>query len=242
VRTPFSFPSTVFHHPPVLSFGLAPQHKIPRRLLRFLAGVQAAGISIFCCSSLWPSPHVRSPDSLQAGTSLERRHCIYSLPPVCPRVFSPPKPAAWFVLSGWMDPSPGETVLSNGDTPSQVSAPAEAEPISPEEQAIPPYWQQHERAQARISYISIDNGRLPPILLEDHTEDGSESSKALWARHVTVDDYVIVNGNPPGVGAYVVWNCTVETLNVGIPTPIPWLAVPSWCLRSPSIFVLCGRR
>lgn len=53
-----------------------------------------------------------------------------------------------------------------------------------------------------------------PITLEDHTDEGSEQCKALWAKHVTIDDYVIVSGNAPAVGAYVVWNCTVETLDV----------------------------
>lgn len=86
------------------------------------------------------------------------------------------------------------------------------DPVSPEEQRVPPYWQQ--AANARWSYMSVDANKPPPIRLEDHTEDGSDSSKALWARHVSVDDYVIISGNLPGVGAYVVWNCTVETLNV----------------------------
>jgi hypothetical protein len=54
-----------------------------------------------------------------------------------------------------------------------------------------------------------------PITLEDHTDEGSEQCKALWAKHVTIDDYVIVSGNAPAVGAYVVWNCTVETLDGG---------------------------
>ncbi|KAF2013340.1 Phox-like protein, partial [Aaosphaeria arxii CBS 175.79] len=54
-----------------------------------------------------------------------------------------------------------------------------------------------------------------PILLEDHTDSGSEQCKALWAKHVTIDDYVIVSGTAPGLGAYVVFHCTVETLHGG---------------------------
>ena len=57
------------------------------------------------------------------------------------------------------------------------------------------------------------------IRLEDHTDAGSEQCKALWAKHVTIDDYVIVSGTAPGLGSYVVWNCTVETLNVSLLTP-----------------------
>lgn len=76
---------------------------------------------------------------------------------------------------------------------------------------VPPYWRRHRRD---VSSISIDTSRPSPIRLEDHTIDGSEQAKALWAKHVNVDDYVIVSGNAPGVGAYVVWSCTVETLDV----------------------------
>ncbi|KAF2875005.1 Phox homologous domain-containing protein, partial [Massariosphaeria phaeospora] len=36
-----------------------------------------------------------------------------------------------------------------------------------------------------------------------------------WAKQVTIDDYVVVSGTAPGLGAYVVWNCTVETLDGG---------------------------
>jgi hypothetical protein len=78
----------------------------------------------------------------------------------------------------------------------------------------PPYWQRHQRNDSSLSYASVDNIRHSPITLEDHTDEGSEQCKALWARHVTIDDYVIVGGNAPAVGAYVVWNCTVETLDV----------------------------
>ncbi|KAF2754196.1 PX-domain-containing protein [Pseudovirgaria hyperparasitica] len=75
---------------------------------------------------------------------------------------------------------------------------------------IPPYWGAHRRT---TSQISTDNGQT--IRLEDNTEENSESSRALWAKHVTIDDYVVVDGNLPGVGAYVVWNCIVETLDGG---------------------------
>lgn len=80
---------------------------------------------------------------------------------------------------------------------------------------VPPYWQGHQRSVSTQSFTSIENGSRPrPILLEDHTDEGTEQCKALWAKHVTIDDYVIVSGTAPGLGAYVVWNCTVETLNV----------------------------
>lgn len=79
---------------------------------------------------------------------------------------------------------------------------------------VPPYWQIHQRDFSTQSYSSLGCTRPTPITLEDHTLEGSEQNKALWAKHVTIDNYVIVSGNAPGVGAYVVWNCTVETLDV----------------------------
>ncbi|KAF2132778.1 PX-domain-containing protein [Dothidotthia symphoricarpi CBS 119687] len=80
---------------------------------------------------------------------------------------------------------------------------------------IPPYWQRHERNASRLSSYSSDNGRPTPIALEDHTEEGSDQLNVLWCKGVTIDDYVVVSGTAKGLGAYVVWNCTVETLDGG---------------------------
>ncbi|KAL5113639.1 hypothetical protein ACEQ8H_008478 [Pleosporales sp. CAS-2024a] len=80
---------------------------------------------------------------------------------------------------------------------------------------VPPYWQRHVRHASRMSSYSTDNGQPAPISLEDHTEDGSAQSNGLWAKSVSIDDYVVVSGTSPGPGAYVVWNCTVETLDGG---------------------------
>jgi hypothetical protein len=81
-----------------------------------------------------------------------------------------------------------------------------------------------------MSSYSTDNGRPTPISLEDHTDDGSEQSKGLWAKSVTIDDYVVVSGTAPGLGAYVVWNCTVETLDVSLSEPdvMPKSDRPTW--------------
>jgi hypothetical protein len=80
---------------------------------------------------------------------------------------------------------------------------------------VPPYWQRHERTPSNLSIQAPDT---TPIRLEDHTDESSEQCKALWAKHVSIDDYVIIGGTPPGIGAYVVWNCTVETLEVSLQT------------------------
>ncbi|KAI9040160.1 uncharacterized protein KD926_008483 [Aspergillus affinis] len=76
---------------------------------------------------------------------------------------------------------------------------------------VPPYWT-HSRNASRASQASLD--RFPAITLEDHTEDpNSETSRGLWARSVSVNDHVVVQGKT-GIGSYVVWNCTIQTLEI----------------------------
>lgn len=83
---------------------------------------------------------------------------------------------------------------------------------------IPPYWS-HHRNSSRASQASLE--QLPPITLEDHTEDpNSETSRGLWARSVAVDDHAVVQGKT-GVGAYVVWSCRIQTLDVSFSCVIP---------------------
>lgn len=80
---------------------------------------------------------------------------------------------------------------------------------------VPPYWQ-HRRYE---SYASANIVRPPAIILEDHTDDLETNCQTpLWAKEVSLQDYVVVSGNIPSVGDYVVWTCTIKTLDVG---PLP---------------------
>ncbi len=98
-----------------------------------------------------------------------------------------------------------------GPSSEQQQQHREQQVSSPREPLVPPYWHlQHTRGGSHVS----QDGRPPPIQLEDHTEEHSEQCRALWAKHVTIDDYTVVTGSAPGVGDYVVWNCVVETLDV----------------------------
>ena len=76
----------------------------------------------------------------------------------------------------------------------------------------PPYWQ-HARSASFATQASLD--RPPPITLEDHTEIYSKTTGSLWAKSISIDDYVIVQGHKPRIGAYVVWNVKVQTLDGG---------------------------
>lgn len=77
---------------------------------------------------------------------------------------------------------------------------------------VPPYWQ-HRRYE---SYTSVDVIRPPAIILEDHTENEPECSSPLWAKAVSLEDYVVVSGSFASVGDYIVWSCKIDTLDVGV--------------------------
>lgn len=80
----------------------------------------------------------------------------------------------------------------------------------------PPYWNRHQRSVSNVSYVSINAPtRRTPIQLEDHTEEPDEISDGLWAKDVTIDGHHVVTGRAIGAGAYVVWHCSVQTLEVG---------------------------
>ncbi|KAB8077867.1 Phox homologous domain-containing protein [Aspergillus leporis] len=108
------------------------------------------------------------------------------------------------------------TSLSNGVSVTNGTVFPQAHNGAPKDRPVsgivPPYWSHHRNA-SRASQISIDQS--PGITLEDHTEDpDSETSRGLWARSVSVDDHVVVQGKS-GIGSYVVWSCTIQTLEGG---------------------------
>lgn len=78
--------------------------------------------------------------------------------------------------------------------------------------ASPPYWQRH-RSVSNATQASLE--RPPPIRLEDNTEPDSKTHGTLWARSVVIEDFAVVSGGHSGIGSYVVWNCTVQTLDGG---------------------------
>lgn len=91
----------------------------------------------------------------------------------------------------------------------------------------PPYWRRHHHDDSRVS-ITSNTLSNPFIKLVDNTEEGSEHSKALWAKSAEIDDHVVVRGTAPGIGDYVVWNCKIETLNVSSAPTAPFQLVPAF--------------
>ncbi|KAL6248911.1 hypothetical protein RBB50_003974 [Rhinocladiella similis] len=114
-------------------------------------------------------------------------------------------------------PHASDTCMENSnaapdaDTRSDVSETRVDEPVDARSAfSPPPYWHHNRNA----SYSSEFSDRPPPITLEDHTLSREASRAALWAKSITIDDYVIVQGTT-GIGSYVVWNCKVQTLDGG---------------------------
>lgn len=80
-----------------------------------------------------------------------------------------------------------------------------------------PYWTgatRQTRSSSNVSYDSTGWRRAGQILLEDHSEESHDLTQGCWARSAVIDDYVLVSG-ANGMGAYVVWHCTVQTLKGG---------------------------
>ena len=77
-------------------------------------------------------------------------------------------------------------------------------------QTAPPYWLRN-RSATHSTIGSLEGA--PQITLKDNTEEDPEAHHQLWARSIIIDDYVVIQGNSVGIGAYVVWICEVETLD-----------------------------
>ena len=73
--------------------------------------------------------------------------------------------------------------------------------------------QSHQRSISSISVETIADGA---ITLQDNTDGEDSKNDACWAKSVHVEGHVVINGNRTGLGAFVVWNITVETLRVGL--------------------------
>lgn len=102
-----------------------------------------------------------------------------------------------------------------GDPRSPSNGTTAQSPTSPV--TSPPYWEpSHQRSSSNISVESMLPGA---ITLEDNTGDDDDKNQACWARSVYIKDYVVVNGSSTGIGSFVVWNITVETLRVSTDNP-----------------------
>jgi hypothetical protein len=62
---------------------------------------------------------------------------------------------------------------------------------------------------------SVESMAAGRITLQDNENNSiDDRNNACWAQSVEVTDYVLVNGSATNIGAFVVWNIRVQTLNV----------------------------
>lgn len=112
-------------------------------------------------------------------------------------------------------------LFSDSDDGSSGSSGSGSEPVASPVITSPPYWmtRRHNRAPSTISVEDLPGA----ITLQDNENDdgsgggniyGRDRNRACWARSVEVRDHVLVNSSPTNIGAFVVWNIRVETLNV----------------------------
>lgn len=119
---------------------------------------------------------------------------------------------------------------SSADGSSQDDASSEL--VTSPSVTSPPYWAQghtmHSQGGTRhartMSSVSAESDLLPgAITLQDNEHDdgpdganvyGRDRNRACWAKKVDIVDYILVNGGTANIGAFVVWNIKVETLNV----------------------------
>jgi hypothetical protein len=78
----------------------------------------------------------------------------------------------------------------------------------------PPYW--HQSHSRSISNVSVESMLPGGITLQDNTDEEADAKGgACWAKHVYIEDHTVINEGRTSIGAFVVWNITVETLYVG---------------------------
>ncbi|TQN68283.1 PX domain-containing protein YPT35, partial [Colletotrichum shisoi] len=98
------------------------------------------------------------------------------------------------------------------DEDEETDSHTESSVTSPSSITSPPYWLgHHQRSVSNMSAESI----LPDGAITMHDNEASDvngRNRACWAKSVEITDYVVVNGSATNIGAFVVWNIKVETL------------------------------
>ncbi|KAJ4416221.1 hypothetical protein N0V82_006893 [Gnomoniopsis sp. IMI 355080] len=126
------------------------------------------------------------------------------------------------------EPEPEHTRYDRTHTPNGHHSQIMTSPIN-----SPPYWAHGHtlESQSTSQANNLSTESLVPggITLQDNEADeaddprqrnseetrtsyGRDRNKACWAKSVEVTDYVTVNGSATNIGAFVVWNIRVQTL------------------------------
>ncbi|KAL7620382.1 hypothetical protein AAE478_009377 [Parahypoxylon ruwenzoriense] len=99
----------------------------------------------------------------------------------------------------------------------EESVPSHAAEVGPAISPVisPPYWLNNHWGHSRnVSSTSVESLPTGGITLRDNENSSlDERGSACWAKSVEITNYVTVNGSTTNIGAFVVWNIRVETLN-----------------------------
>lgn len=114
------------------------------------------------------------------------------------------------------DAEPAGREHHSDDSAGEESGIWESAVTSPASITSPPYWAHGNGHRRNISSLSAES-LLPigAITMRDNEASGrDERNKACWAKSVEISNHVVVNGSATNIGAFVVWNIRVETLQV----------------------------
>ncbi|OLN81707.1 PX domain-containing protein YPT35 [Colletotrichum chlorophyti] len=128
----------------------------------------------------------------------------------------PPKAATNGTIQGLLSRQNNDETRGGlfGDEEEDETTPRDPESsiTSPASVTSPPYWlNNHQRSVSNTSTESI----LPAgaiTMYDNEASDRNDRNRACWAKSVEITDYVVVNGSATNIGAFVVWNIRVETL------------------------------
>ncbi|KAG5918805.1 hypothetical protein E4U61_001454 [Claviceps capensis] len=113
---------------------------------------------------------------------------------------------------GMSKPAPITTQIVSDDSQRRDDAQMVSSIASTSSVTSPPYW----KTTANYSRSRSAESILPAgaITLQDNeTSEHNDRNNACWAKSVEIVDYTVVNGGATSIGAFVVWNVRVETLN-----------------------------
>ncbi|UZP46049.1 hypothetical protein NXS19_013861 [Fusarium pseudograminearum] len=100
---------------------------------------------------------------------------------------------------------------NNDSSPRHLSTSSPLSPVT-----SPPYWLNtrggHQRTISNMSTESfLPAGAI--TLRDNEASDLDDRNSACWAKSVEIVNHTVVNGSATNIGAFVVWNIRVETLN-----------------------------
>ncbi|PKS12762.1 hypothetical protein jhhlp_000973 [Lomentospora prolificans] len=115
--------------------------------------------------------------------------------------------------------SPSGRAFANGSTrvsedeAIDAQRPVASPVTSPNSTTSPPYWLVHHPHNAMGASVDslFEGGGI--TMRDNESEDWGGRNSACWAKSVEIPNYVVVNGSATNIGAFVVFNVRVETMN-----------------------------